>query len=287
MNAARMILFRFVLLCFTVLFYDAAIAQRPTTEKDTKRAERAAKRAERLEKLDELITTEEQGTIVYNKQNIFGIKLNNDGYGAYYERGRQKTVEKASWWSIELGERMDPKQEKLSRLTQSGLMLISTPLIFGKENNFYFAKLGFGQSRLIGGKGIRNGVAVSALYGGGLSLGLLKPYVVQVIDPVTNQSIDTWWKGDKSRTDTLILDKDALYGSAGMGKGWNEVKIVPGAFAKAALRFDYGRYNEMISAIQCGVNAEFYTSKMPVMINNEGKNFFVNVFVALEFGRRK
>ena len=40
-----------------------------------------------------------------------------------------------------------------------------------------------GQQYLIGGKGNKNGVAVSAIYGGGLSLGYLKPYYLNVHDP--------------------------------------------------------------------------------------------------------
>ena len=293
MNAAQKILLRFALVLFPVFLFYAAFAQqpateqRPTTERERRRAERAAKRAERIERTDQLIASEEQGTIVYEKQNVFGAKLSNDGYGAYYERSKQKTVEKANWWTVEIGERIDPKQQKISRLTSSGFFLVSTPLIYGKQNNFYYGKVGFGQSRLIGGKGIRNGVAVTALYGGGLSLGILKPYVVELFDPIANSNIETYWKGDQSRTDTLMLDGSALNGSAGFAKGWNEAKLVPGAFAKAALRFDYGRYNELVSAVQCGINVEYYTSKMPIMIHNEGKNLFVNVFVALEFGRRR
>ena len=34
--------------------------------------------------------------------------------------------------------------------------------------------------KLIGGKGNKNGVAVSAIYGGGISAGLLKPYYLQI-----------------------------------------------------------------------------------------------------------
>jgi len=36
-----------------------------------------------------------------------------------------------------------------------------------------------------------------------------------------------------------------------------------------------------------GVNAEYYTKKMPIMINNPDKQFFFNGYVAIEFGRRK
>ncbi len=69
-------------------------------------------------------------------------------------------------------------------------------------------------------------------------------------------------------------------------KGFNEIKFVPGAFAKLGMRFDYGRYNEFISAIEVGLNAEAYTKKMPIMLLNPKSNFF-NVYATIIFGKRK
>jgi hypothetical protein len=65
------------------------------------------------------------------------------------------------------------------------------------------------------------------------------------------------------------------------------MKFVPGAFAKAALRFDYGRYNESVTAIEVGVNAEIYSQKMPIMLLNKEKRLFVNAYAAINFGRRR
>lgn len=46
-----------------------------------------------------------------------------------------------------------------------------------------------------------------------------------------------------------------FWAEGGLFKGFNEIKFVPGAHAKFALRFDYGRYNELLSAIDVGINA--------------------------------
>jgi hypothetical protein len=35
--------------------------------------------------------------------------------------------------------------------------------------------------QVIGGKGNKNGVSVSAIYGGGLTLGLVKPYIIDAV----------------------------------------------------------------------------------------------------------
>ncbi len=247
---------------------------------------RKERKADKAEKINAQIKLEEEGTIIYPKQNIFGFKLYSDGWGALYEKGKQKSVNKANLYSIEFGERKHPKEQKLYNVSGGGGgFIFGQPLIYGKENNFYFLKLGVGQSYLLGGKGNKNGVAVTALYGGGFSLGMLKPYYVDIQDQVSGQVLAVKWEGGDGKYDQNFLFNPL--GSSGTFKGAGETQFKPGLFVKGALRFDYGRYNEMVSAIEVGFNAEYYTAEMPVLIANEGKKTFLNVFVALEFGRRK
>jgi hypothetical protein len=257
------------------------------TGSPTQKLSKKEKKAEKIEKINELIRLEEEGSIIYPKQNIFGIKLYSDGWGIGFEKGKQKNVNKANLFSIEFGERKHPKEVKLFNNGGGGGggFIFGQPLIYGKENNFFFLKLGVGQSYLIGGKGNKNGVAVTALYGGGLSLGMLKPYYVDIVDPITEQIIPIRWEGGDGPFDQNFLS--VPLGGSGVFKGAGETQFKPGAFIKGALRFDYGRYNEMVSAVQVGFNAEYYTAEMPIMIGNEAKKTFINVFIALEFGRRK
>jgi hypothetical protein len=79
-----------------------------------------------------------------------------------------------------------------------------------------------------------------------------------------------------------------ITGGGGFGKGWGEIKIKPGAFGKAAMRFDYGRFNESAQSIEIGVSAEIYASKIPIMLlQKKDKRLFMQVYLALSFGRRK
>jgi len=242
------------------------------------------KQAERREHINQLIKQEEEGALIYQKQSAFGIKLNTDGYGIFYEHGKYKTITKTSIWWAELGERKNPKEEKLTKgsLLFPGLA-VGNPFIYGKENNFYYLKFGIGSQMLIGGKGNKNGVAVTAIYGGGLSLGMLKPYYIQIQDPSTGEVKDIKYTGN----DSTFLDPSVVIGASSFGKGFSEIKFVPGAHVRTALRFDYGRYNEILSAIEVGLNAEYYTQAMPIMVLNKPEHFFFNAYVALTFGRRK
>ncbi len=244
------------------------------------------KQAERKERINQMIEQEEEGALIYNKQSLFGFKLYSDGWAGLFEKGYMKTVNKTNLFSIELGERKDHKEEKVAKPVSGGFFL-GNPLIYGKQNDFFFLKLGVGQSYLLGGKGNKNGVALSAVYAGGVSLGLLKPYYIDVTDNLSGKIISIKYEGDGSNTDDLFIDPVAISGGSGFFKGFNETKVKPGLFVKGALRFDYGRYNEFISAIEAGFNAEYYFSDMPIMVNNDPKKLFLNVFVALEIGKRK
>jgi hypothetical protein len=240
------------------------------------------KKQERKERISRLAKEEEEGTLVYSKQSAFGFKAATDGWGAFYEHGKYKTVTKTSLWWLEFGEHKNKKEDKQTFTDINGFQ-IGNSFIFGKINNFYNLKAGIGQQTLIGGKGNKNGVAVSAIYGGGISLGYLKPYYLTVPD---NQGGTKDIKYTDSTADEFT-NPAYIIGGAGFTKGWGEGKLVPGVHIKAALRFDYGRYNEVLSALEVGINAEYYTKDMRIMLGIPNKQFFVNSYIALVFGSRK
>ena len=141
-------------------------------------------------------------------------------------------------------------------------------------------KLGFGQQYLIGGKDVKNGVAVSAIYGAGISGGFLKPYYVD------GQDSSGKLQRVKYTPETADIFLNPISGVS-FTKGFNELTFVPGAHARLALRFDYGRYNDLLSAIEAGVNAAYYTKNIDMMYNEPGKKFFFNAYVAIVLGKRK
>ncbi|HLY70539.1 MAG TPA: hypothetical protein VKR53_12475 [Puia sp.] len=234
------------------------------------------KKAEKRERINKLMRMEEEGDLIFNKHNIFGIKVATDGYGISFEKGKYKTPEKTTIFQFELNEKKSSKEKRLSAGDFSSVVEY-------KLNNFYEFKVAMGQQFLIGGKGNKNGVAVTALYTGGLSLAILKPYYINLIDQNQNQTQETWpqYVADPNNAN------EGVSGAAGFFVGWNHVSFTPGVNAKTALRFDYGRFNETITALEVGLTSEFYFSKIPQVYLVPYKQFFFNAFVAIEFGSRK
>lgn len=238
----------------------------------SKKEKKDAKRA----RIDALVKMEEEGELVFRKHSIFGFKANTDGYGISYEMGRFKSARVTNIYQFELNEKKHKQEKKLN--TINGFEFNS--VILYKLNNFYQFKIGFGQQRIIGGKANKNGVAVAAIYAGGFSLGMLKPYLIEV---------EANGKRFNSRYPTIADSSyyNDIIGAAGFASGWSELSIKPGAHAKAALRFDYGRFNETVTGIEVGVNAEFYSAKIPQMFNTKQKQFFFNGYVTILLGKRK
>ncbi|MFY8089855.1 MAG: hypothetical protein ACOVMI_01280 [Chitinophagaceae bacterium] len=264
----------------TFLLPFLTIAQRQLTPKQQAKAKKAQ---EQKDKLNKMIKAEEEGALVYLKQNAFGFNLNTDGFGITIEKGKYKTIKKTNLWWISLGERYHPKEERISSSISFGGLALGNPFKYGKINNFYYFKLGFGQQKMIGSKSNKNGIAVSAIYGGGLSLGLIKPYYISIFDASTGKTKDIKYSDDNA----AFLNAGIIDGGSGLGKGFNEMKINPGLHARAALRFDHGKYNDMLSAIELGVNVEYYTQSVEQMVFSKDRKLFFNGYVSIFFGRRK
>jgi hypothetical protein len=235
------------------------------------------KKNERRERLNELARQEEEGEIVYNKHSIFSLKLATDGYGFGYEFGKFKTNRKSLLFNFELSEKKHPK-EKREGFFDPGHLRVNY-LAFGKLNTFYQARFGAAMQQVIGGKGNKNGVSVAAIYGGGLALGLVKPYIIDA----ANQNDEIV----PSRYPEIIEKNYIEVKAKGLSGGWSELKVRPGAYVKTALRFDYGRLNETVTAIEVGLSAEYYANKIPQMLYNKDKQFFFNAYLAILLGRRK
>jgi hypothetical protein len=254
---------------FTLVSINIVVAQAPRKPSNTKRQARN-------QRIDAMIKQEEEGVIAFRKSSAYAIKANTDGYGFSYEIGRAQSIRWMLLFQLELSERKHPKEVK-----QSNPSAPTAPIIYGKLNFFYPVKLGVQEQYLLGNKSNKNGVSVSANVGGGLTLGLLRPYEVEV----DKLGVKTYVRYNSP--DSLLFVNGPYYGGPGLSRGWKGMKVIPGLYVKTALRFDYGRFNEIISALEVGLQAEAYTKKIAQMLSNKQKQTFFSAYVTLLFGKRK
>ena len=126
-------------------------AQEGATKKDRK----AEKKEEKRKRTNAIIKQEEEGVLAYNKQAAFGLQLRTNGYAAFFELGRMKSPRFTNLYLLEVSEIFHPKEEKVPSTDQN---YFGGSFKYGKINNFYQAKLGFGQQYVLGQKGNKNGI---------------------------------------------------------------------------------------------------------------------------------
>ena len=215
-----------------------------------------------------------------------GVRLNTDGWSVFTNIGKAKAqdLRKVDMFhslrliQIEVSEKKNPKEEKIHSTTVNTMGGSST-YIFGKINNFYTLKLGYGYSKMIAGKPDEGCVSIHWSNVVGFALGFLKPYYLNLYsDP----------QGVKYNPDnqTDFLNQDAIMGSAGFSKGLSEMQFIPGGHIKSAIHFDFSTNKKNVLGVEAGVNFEYYSQEIQLMANQPATPYFADMYVSFEFGRR-
>lgn len=252
-----------------------SLAEQSNMRAAQKRAQE--RREKKKERIDYLIQQEEEGVINYRKQTDFGAKLVSDGYGIFMDIGRAKSVKRSLLYQLEIGERKSAREIKQSNTNDPS----SYPFILGKENFFYYTKLGVQEQFLLANKANKNGVNITCNIGGGLSFAILRPYEYEVL---AADGTSKYVQLNTILTDTTI---QGLLGGPTISQGWEDLSLVPGVYGKAAVRFDYGHYTRTVAALEIGISAEYYTKNIPILYAVAPQQSFISAYAAIMFGWRR
>lgn len=233
--------------------------------------------------------------VVYNKEFAVDIKLHTNGFALGVNIGQLKTFYKTRFFNIEIGEIKHPREFRQSFERQvSSRNEVSKAFVFGKQNSFIVLRGGIGEKRYLSEKAKRRGLAVGISYEAGPSLGILKPYYLELIrisEPNTREfDLSSERFSEENAED--FLQVLSIWGASGFSKGLSEVSFMPGAHAKFAVHFDWGAFDEFVKAIEAGIMADFYLKNVPIMVesdlinNSENRPFFINLYLNLQLGKR-
>ena len=237
---------------------------------------------------------DENKGIVYSREFTVDLKLHTHGFALGVNIASLKTYYLTNFFNIEIGEIKHPKQFRQSFDFQPSISgKVSRAFIFGKQNSFFVLRGGFGQKRYLSEKAKRRGLAIGLSYEAGPSLGLLKPYYLELNYPEqSNNEIVT--RSEKFSEDNAenFLDITRIFGASSFSKGLSEIAIQPGAHGKFAVHFDWGAFDEFVKAVEAGVMIDGYLKKVPIMVespevqNVENMPLFINLFINLQLGKR-
>ncbi len=219
-----------------------------------------------------------------------GIQINSDGYSVLLEKGTvrsEESGERANMfynvrsYSLEFTEYFSPNELKSSQSSDPNQGSRSQGYTFGKAANFYAVKLGMNFRKMIAGKPESGTVSIHWVNGGGLAVGLVKPYYVTGNFTSGNGPIKY-----EPATANNFLDAARVTGKGPFAEGLKELKINPGLHLKSALRFDFANNKKRLTALETGVAAAYYFQPVEIMATKKPQSLFVNVYAALHFGKR-
>ena len=221
-----------------------------------------------------------------SKEIEFGLRLNTDGWSIYMDRGKVKTNDwkhsdlfhNLLYWEAEFTEKTNPKEVKVTS-TIANQYGGSSSYKYGKINNLYALKMGIGFQKLLVGKPDPGCVSIHWANTFGFSLGMLKPYYIYV------EGYGAIKYSDQTQNDFLSQTNN-IEGSAGFSKGLSEVVFIPGGYFRSALHFDYSTNKKTIMSVETGVNIEYYSQQIQLMANQSATSSFIDMFIAISFGKR-
>ena len=221
---------------------------------------------------------DEQQKIFFRNEYSFGVQLNSDGVGFGYRIANRTNYLNKNILEFELGTIKHPKEYKLTSYE-------GRSFVYGKKNFPMYFRASIGRQRELYPKADLGGVSIRFLYSAGPTLAVYKPvyYRVEYLTPIINRYGELEW--------VLIYEDEKfgassqpIVGKSSFFKGFDEVKVIPGVFAKMAFAFEYSKDDKIIHAVEVGANVNAYLKEIPIMATNDNKSIFLSLFVSYRFG---
>ncbi len=218
-----------------------------------------------------------ENMILYNRQKTYGIVVHNLGIGINFRTGKRLSIFKTRMLEFEFVSMKSYKQIKMINT----YYVNSKRFVLGKMNDAFFLRAGVVWKKLLNRKPNwgEKGVEVRFTYGGGLSIGIAKPYYIYYIDFTTNQILPAQYDPNKHSTTDI-------YGRAPFSKGFNEIKIHPGLQLKGGINFEFGSQSTKIKAAEIGASIDILPTGMTIMDNNINQIVFPSFYISFSLGKR-
>ena len=217
----------------------------------------------------------------YKHEASGGLRIQTNGISLYGEFGWIKDIYRTRILQLEYTYYIDYRQKKQKAPSQSG-----RDYLYGFQNRFHEINLSYGIKRTIADKASRNGVRVSFIFFGGFSLGLLKPYYLELLQPTDGGIPQSKPERYSTANADRFLSKDSISGAAPIRFGLNQMEPVPGVHLKSGLNFDWGTKDEYVKALEAGIALNLYYKRLPIMINNSNRFYQIALYMSFHFGKR-
>lgn len=217
-----------------------------------------------------------------------GIGLHSHGYTADFRYGKYTSGFSQTIFAAELATMRHPKEYK----SFNPYFEDARGYFYGKQHSLAILRTLFMQQRVINGKELKKGVAVSYIYGFGPSFGFLKPVYLEVAYSAVDNQPTPVASSSYDYIETEVFDPkkhnpDNIFGRASFFQGLDELGMLFGGHAKLALNFEYAPEDNLLRALEVGTNVDLFNRKAPLMGTAENNQLFLTFYVSLRFGTKE
>lgn len=233
--------------------------------------------------------------IIYRHEYSLGGRLMSNGWQIFFDRSWIKDIKNTRIFQVEFGEIRSYTEKKQSPetpgyRTTSGVDVNRKKFYYGKQNKFFFFRFAYGNKKTIANKAEKNGVRIGISYMGGITLGLLKPYFLELAYEVRNQPGEQYYLVNQKYTDKnndKFLDIYSINGASKFKYGLKEIEPIPGAYAKLGLNFDFASREKIVKMIEAGVMIDVFYKRVPIMVDNDdNKIVHIAAYLSFQIGKR-
>ncbi|GAB4023005.1 hypothetical protein [Spirosoma koreense] len=233
--------------------------------------------------------TEEEN---YHTVTTFGLTTNtNSGVIGGFSFRQSKVIPgtlfglpQSRYLSVELVNVKHPKE------LQSSVNSIGSRFIEGKENYLFVVRPQYGREVKLFQRSADEGVAVSGIFAAGPSLGIIKPYYLEVSYGNFTRTVPaSEVNGFSTATGETVT------GAGGFFQGLDKSKLTVGLNVKAALSFELSAFRSNTTGVEVGFLAEIFPNKVVIIPNTDpngkredgNRSFFTSGYITLFFGGKK
>lgn len=237
------------------------------------------------QKKDKVFNAEGENAI-YKKEWSLGMRFHTNALSLFFEHVWIKDIKRRKLIQVNLFGYIDLREKKIKTIlpTQSGKKNIRK-FYYGKQNNFYSLQLMYGNRRVLANKSEVSGVKLSLTYLGGVTLGLLKPYYLD-IEKISGNSFYTESIRYEKDTEGDFLNRNKIIEPSGFDKGFNKMTFAPGLTAKLGLNFDFARKNTIVTSLEVGSQIDVFYRKINIYANDTNKPYILNLYLSFQIGKR-
>ena len=224
-----------------------------------------------------------QEKILYRNERSLAFLLNSNGLGGNFRYAKRITYLKKTLYEVDVVNIKHPKEVKIySNYNASNT---SKSYVYGKTNVFINLRVGIGYQREIFQKQDRDGIAIRYFYSFGPDIGFAKPIYYNYVTILVDANNQVYYKTMTEKFVSQHPNATDIMGRASFFKGFDEISVIPGVYAKFGLTMEFGKKEQIINALEGGFVFDAFIKRVPLMATEKNPWFFPSLFISYRFGK--